>query len=86
MLDEIYQILYRISSDPNPPRPHELLTELRDISSMAMEHFDEKIVPVLRTQVKNGEPELNQGTPESVRCLPDQQLQIPCKYICIIMN
>ena len=28
--------------------PHEVLTELRDISSMAMDYFEEKIVPSLR--------------------------------------
>lgn len=32
----------------SPPRSHEALMELRDISSMAMEHFEEKILPVLR--------------------------------------
>lgn len=29
-------------------RAHEILQELRDISSMAIEHFDEKIVPEIR--------------------------------------
>ncbi len=33
-----------------PPRSNELLQELRDISSMAMEHFDEKIVPMLKNK------------------------------------
>ena len=32
----------------NPPRSHEVLMELRDISSMAMEHFEEKILPSLK--------------------------------------
>jgi len=31
-----------------PPRSHEVLMELRDISSMAMEHFEEKILPTLK--------------------------------------
>ena len=35
----------------NPPRAHELLQELRDISSMAMEHFDEHIVPRLKPKM-----------------------------------
>ena len=51
VLDEIYRILKFVRVSPNPPRAHELLQELRDISSMAMEHFDEKIVPNLREQM-----------------------------------
>lgn len=57
VLDEVVRILnlvYRSakatleSQSSNLPRAHELLQELRDISSMAMEHFDEKIVPIIR--------------------------------------
>ena len=51
VLDEILHVLRLVKSDPNPPRAHELLQELRDISSMAMEHFDEKIVPVLKKKM-----------------------------------
>ena len=51
VLDEIYCILKSVRVNPNPPRAHELLQELRDISSMAMEHFDEKIAPNLRDQI-----------------------------------
>lgn len=51
VLDEIYGILRSIRVNPSPPRTHELLQELRDISSMAMEHFDEKIAPTLRDKV-----------------------------------
>lgn len=59
VLDEIYRVLKFVRASPNPPRAHELLQELRDISSMAMEHFDEKIVPSLRerkpeTSMENG--------------------------------
>jgi hypothetical protein len=49
VLDEIYRVLKVVNVDPNPPRAHELLQELRDISSMAMEHFDDKISPHLKT-------------------------------------
>ena len=28
--------------------PHQILQELRDVSTMAIEHFDEKIAPILR--------------------------------------
>jgi len=51
VLDEIYRILKFVRVTPSPPRAHELLQELRDISSMAMEHFDEKIVPNLRERM-----------------------------------
>lgn len=43
VLDEIFRILRLISKTTKPLRPHEVLQELRDISSMAIEHFDEKI-------------------------------------------
>jgi len=54
VLDEIYSILKSVRVSPNPPRAHELLQELRDLSSMAMEHFDEKIAPNLRDQMPEG--------------------------------
>lgn len=49
MLDEIIRVLKYITDSHCPPRAHELLQELRDISSMAMEHFDEHIVPTLKS-------------------------------------
>lgn len=42
------RVLRCVANNPNPPRAHEILQELRDISSMAMEHFDEKILPQLK--------------------------------------
>ena len=39
------------SFSKTPPRAHEILQELRDISSMAMEHFDEKILPDLKHSI-----------------------------------
>ena len=51
VLDEIIRIVQYIIVAENPPRAHELLQELRDISSMAMEHFDEVIVPRLKTHM-----------------------------------
>ena len=42
VIDEIFSVLRTIQSDENPPRAYEILQELRDISSMAMEvqpHF-----------------------------------------------
>lgn len=34
------------------PRTHEVLEELRDISSMAIEHFDDKVSPALRAKMQ----------------------------------
>lgn len=49
VIDECYKILRSIScSDVRNLRAHEILQELRDISSMAIEHFDEKIVPDIK--------------------------------------
>eukprot|EP00092_Neocalanus_flemingeri_P040616 GFUD01044225.1.p1 GENE.GFUD01044225.1~~GFUD01044225.1.p1 ORF type:complete len:218 (+),score=53.22 GFUD01044225.1:93-746(+) len=47
VVDEIFSVLKCIQREENPPRAYEVLQELRDISSMAMEYFDEKIVPTL---------------------------------------
>ena len=51
VIDEIFSVLRTIQADENPPRAYEILQELRDISSMAMEYFDEKIVPCLKVQL-----------------------------------
>lgn len=50
VIDECYKILRAISScsDPKNMRSHEILQELRDISSMAIEHFDERVVPDIK--------------------------------------
>merc|ERR1712066_1118835 len=66
VIDEIFDVLHKISATdaenlrecptPEMPRSYEVLQELRDISSMAMEYFDEKIVPTLKvceTSFKN---------------------------------
>ncbi|XP_012251265.2 F-box only protein 28 [Athalia rosae] len=51
VIDEIFRVLRLIRDSKTPPRAHEILQELRDISSMAMEHFDEKILPKLRNSI-----------------------------------
>lgn len=51
MIDEIYRVLRYVNSTRAPQRAHEVLQELRDISSMAMEYFDEKIVPILKRKL-----------------------------------
>lgn len=51
VIDEIFRVLRLIRETKTPPRAHEILQELRDISSMAMEHFDEKILPDLKHNI-----------------------------------
>ncbi|KAH8301936.1 hypothetical protein KR044_001010 [Drosophila immigrans] len=55
VLDEINGILKLLASTTKPLRPHEVLQELRDISSMAIEHFDEKIAVNFKTAMKLNE-------------------------------
>lgn len=64
VIDEIFSVLRTIQTDENPPRAYEILQELRDISSMAMEYFDEKIVPSLPKQLVPVSP-LKFGSPGS---------------------
>ncbi|KAJ8308011.1 hypothetical protein KUTeg_012885 [Tegillarca granosa] len=51
VLDELFRILSTLQKTKEPPRAHEFLQELRDISSMAMEHFEEKIAPALKAKM-----------------------------------
>uniref|UniRef100_A0A2K6TCS4 F-box protein 28 n=1 Tax=Saimiri boliviensis boliviensis TaxID=39432 RepID=A0A2K6TCS4_SAIBB len=51
VIDEIYRVLRYVNSTRAPQRAHEVLQELRDISSMAVEYFDEKIVPSLKREL-----------------------------------
>lgn len=59
VIDECYKILRSISiagtDTTRNLRAHEILQELRDISSMAIEHFDEKIIP----DIKKNRPDAN---------------------------
>lgn len=48
VIDEIYKILHNVQSKRVLDRSHDLLQEFRDISTMAMEHFDEKICPLFK--------------------------------------
>lgn len=48
VIDEVFKVLRFLKECKLPPKTHEILEELRDISSMAMEHFDEKIAPGLK--------------------------------------
>lgn len=44
-------VLRIVETEQTPPRAHQLLQELRDLSSMAMEHFDEQILPRIKEQM-----------------------------------
>ncbi|XP_050514270.1 F-box only protein 28 [Diabrotica virgifera virgifera] len=64
VLDEMKTVLDLVESDQTPPRTHQLLQELRDLSSMAMEHFDEHILPRVKEQVDR-KTALSYGCPPS---------------------
>uniref|UniRef100_A0A2M4D0K2 F-box domain-containing protein n=1 Tax=Anopheles darlingi TaxID=43151 RepID=A0A2M4D0K2_ANODA len=51
VIDEVLTILRLIENTTRPLRAHEILQELRDISSMAIEHFDENIAHRLKKYV-----------------------------------
>lgn len=64
VIDEIFRVLRLVKGaghgcTTTPPRAHEILQELRDISSMAMEHFDERIAPGLKLHVGPMKPTLS---------------------------
>lgn len=48
IIDEVLSILRLVGSTSKPLRAHEVLQELRDISSMATDHFDDEIAPILK--------------------------------------
>ena len=54
VLDEMYRLLRQLrNTDTQPPRSYDLLQGLRDLSTMAMEHFEEFIAPVLKAQMND---------------------------------
>ncbi|XP_072933823.1 uncharacterized protein pall isoform X2 [Epargyreus clarus] len=60
VIDEIKRVLSIVETSKTPPRAHEVLQELRDISSMAIEHFDDRISPAFRKKLQEG---VTQPTP-----------------------
>ncbi|XP_022828781.1 F-box only protein 28 isoform X3 [Spodoptera litura] len=54
VIDEIRRVLTIVETSTTPPRAHEVLQELRDISSMAIEQFDDKIAPAFRKRLQQG--------------------------------
>ena len=75
VIDEIYKLLRVVESAQNISRVHDLLQELRDISSMAMEHFEERVAPKLKAQMHARTPTFAAITAASkitMRALPGQ--------------
>ena len=74
VLDECYRVLREVVVHKNPPKSYELLQELRDISSMAMEHFEEHIVPTMkRNQLISSAIRNNSSSPRFIRCVADPE-------------
>lgn len=48
IIDEVLNVLTVVQTSNKQLRAHEVLQELRDISSMAIDHFDEKVAPNLK--------------------------------------
>merc|ERR1712117_497406 len=62
VIDELFKVLRKVSAtDAEIPLSYAVDQEFRDISSMAMEYFDEKIVPTLSTQTSSNETPLLSG-------------------------
>lgn len=57
VVDELFKVLHLVNNTKGNLIPHEVLTELRDISSMAMDYFEEKIVPSLRSPNSSSPPQ-----------------------------
>ncbi|XP_028166838.1 F-box only protein 28 isoform X2 [Ostrinia furnacalis] len=57
VIDEMRRVLSIVETTKTPPRAHEVLQELRDISSMAIEHFDDKISPAFRKMLQESVPQ-----------------------------
>ncbi len=89
VIDEIFRVLRDVRQSPVPQldkaapnaaaadlpqlRAFEVLQELRDISSMAMEHFDEKIVPTLRAGQGAASTAVHVLSPFRIRSSPIRQ-------------
>ena len=66
VLDELYRLLHQLQkTDTQPPRSYDLLQGLRDLSTMAMEHFEEVIVPILKAQMNECSQSLYFSGPSS---------------------
>ena len=66
ILDEILFIVGELRAEKNPPEPHEILKEVRELRDMAVEYFKEEIVPSLEIPGK-----VNSGSGISLNHIPD---------------
>lgn len=63
VIDEVLRLLRLVGNTSEQFRAREILQELRDITSMAIEHFDEKIAPDLKKQYQDNAKLQLKGTP-----------------------
>lgn len=50
VIDELFRVMKALDTYTECQPPHQILQELRDVSTMAIEHFDEKIAPILKNR------------------------------------
>lgn len=56
VLDEINRVCRSVQLDSDmPDRPYKLLNEMRDVSSMAIEHFEDVLLPLIRRKISSGQ-------------------------------
>lgn len=54
VLDEINRVYRSVQLDSDiPDRPYTLLNEMRDVSSMAIEHFEDVLLPLIRRRISS---------------------------------
>lgn len=63
VIDEVLRLLRLVGNTSEQFRAREILQELRDITSMAIEHFDEKIAPELKKVYQDNAKFQLKGTP-----------------------
>lgn len=63
VIDEVLNILRIVETTNKPLRAHEVLQELRDISSMATDHFDDEIAPILKQRYATEQPSSQSNSP-----------------------
>ena len=68
VLDLCYRVLREFVVNKNPTVSNEVLKELRDMSSMAFEHFEEQIVPTIKgNRLINSTIRNNSSSPRFIR-------------------
>lgn len=84
VIDEVLNILRLIETTTKPLRAHEVLQELRDISSMAIEHFDEKIANLLKKSfLSMNSQKYSSG---SIQFTTDDMINVPSQMTCDVSN